>query len=197
MTAVSKTGDWSKAKKILAGGPVRLKAAIGTAIRQEAHELRREIVQGLTKQAPGGKSIEKPSPLTLETRKYKGFKGSKSLIVQGELKNAVSVVVKGDEAFIGIPKKVKSRDGELLVDVAEIQEFGSGPIVIPMTEKMRKFLFALLKDSGQESGEGTGKGVVVVQIPARPFLKPAFEAFKKDAPKCFLKRIEKLMGGLL
>ena len=43
---VRKTGDWALARRLLTGAPVKLKLAVGTAIRQEAQLLRKEIVQG-------------------------------------------------------------------------------------------------------------------------------------------------------
>jgi len=36
--------------------------------------------------------------------------------------------------------------------------------------------------------------VVVVQIPPRPFLRPAFKRFEKGAQKRFLGRVAALMG---
>jgi hypothetical protein len=195
---VRKTGDWATARRLLGAGPVRLKLAIGVALKQEAQLLRKEIVQGLTKQAPGGKSLEQPSELTLATRRLEGFGGSKSLLVRGDLRNAVSVVVKGDEAFVGVPRKARGKGGEVLIDVAQVQEFGSAPMVIPMTPAMRRFLFKAMREAGVEPGGGSGKGVVVVKVPARPFLRPAFESFKKGAQKRFLARVAGLtgMGGV-
>jgi len=76
----------------------------------------------------------------------------------------------------------------------QVQEFGAGPIMIPMTPAMRRFLFALLRKAGEERSGGTGRGVVVVQIPARPFLRPAFKQFEKRAQKRFLGRVAGLMG---
>jgi len=196
--SVRKTGDWGAARRVLAAGPVRLKLAIAVALKQEAQLLRKEIVQGLTRQAPGGKSLASPSPLTLATRRMEGFGGSKSLLVRGDLRNAVSVVVKGDEAFIGVPRKARGKGGEVLIDVAQVQEFGSAPMVIPMTPAMRRFLFKAMREAGIEPGGGSGKGVVVVKVPARPFLRPAFESFKKGAQKRFLARVAGLtgMGGV-
>jgi hypothetical protein len=191
---VRKTGDWALARRLLTAAPVKLRAAVGTAIRQEAQLLRREIVQGITKQAPGGKSLKPPSPLTLAARKMKGRGGTKALMVRGDLRNAIAAIVKGDEAFVGVPRKARGKDGKSLVDVAQVQEFGAGPIVIPMTPAMRRFLFALLRKAGQERSGGTGRGVVVVQIPARPFLRPAFKQFEKGAQKRFLGRVAGLMG---
>ena len=93
-----------------------------------------------------------------------------------------------------MPRKARGKDGKSVVDVAEVQEFGAGPIVIPMTPAMRRFLFALLRRAGVEKTGGSGRGVVVVQIPARPFLRPAFKQFEKGAQKRFLRRVAALMG---
>lgn len=41
--------------------------------------------------------IEKPSDATLASRKSAGFSGKKALIVTGQLRNAITYVVKGDE----------------------------------------------------------------------------------------------------
>jgi len=35
----------------------------------------------------------------------------------------------------------------------------------------------------------SGKGVVVVEVPARPFLRPAFESFREGAQKRYLARV--------
>ena len=193
--SVHKTGDWNLARSILAAAPVTLKANIGMALRQEAHALRKEIVQGITDQAPGGKSFKPLSALTQAARELKRFKGSKALMVRGDLRNAIAAIVRGDEAFIGVPRKARDKDGKPAIDVAQLNEFGSDPIVIPITAKMRRFLFVLYAQAGRTlSGGGSGKGVVVTQIPARPFLRPAFEKFMKGAQHRLLRRISKGMG---
>ena len=194
MSSVRKTGDWAVARRLLAGGPMKLKAAVGTTIRQEAQLLRKEIVQGITRQAPGGESFKPLSPLTLAAREMKGRGGTKALMVSGDLRNGIAAIVKGDEAFVGVPRKARGKDGKSLIDVAQVQEFGAGPIIIPMTPAMRRFLFALLRKSGEAGSGGSGKGVVVVQIPARPFLRPAFKKFQKGVQKRFLGRVAGLMG---
>ena len=194
MTAVTKAGDWRRARALLAAGPVRLKAAIGMALRQEAEALRREIVQGLTRQAPGGAALAPPKETTLAARRLKGFGGSKSLIVRADLRNGIAAIVRGDEAFVGVPRTARGKDGQSLANVAEIHEFGSAPIVIPMTDAMRRFVFAVLREAGEAPSGGSGKGVVVVQVPARPFLRPAFEKFKPGAQRRFLARVGALSG---
>ncbi|MCP3104267.1 hypothetical protein LZ198_35930 [Myxococcus sp. K15C18031901] len=192
--AISRTGDWARARQLLAAGSSRLERATQAALRQEAHALRKEVVQGLTQQAPGGEPLRPPSPLTLAARQLAGFNGTKALLVSGALRNSISVVVEGDEAFIGVSRTAKSPDGESLVDVAQLQEYGGPPVVIPMTPKMRRFLFALLRQAGQARTGGSGRGVIVTQTPARPFLRPAFAKFQQGASRRFLARVAKELG---
>ncbi|MCK6585990.1 MAG: phage virion morphogenesis protein [Polyangiaceae bacterium] len=192
--AVSRTGDWARARRLLTAAPQRLQAAIGTAVRQEAHALRNEIVQGLTRQAPGGEPLKPPSPLTIAARELEGFGGTKALIVRGDLRNSITVVVQGDEAFIGVSRSARSKDGASMVDLAKLHEFGGPPVIIPMTPKMRRFLFALLRQAGKEPTGGSGRGVIVVQVPARPFLRPAFDKFREGASRRFLERVARELG---
>ena len=72
-----------------------------------------------------------PSASTPATRRFKGGGGSKALIVKGDLRNSITVLLKGDEAFIGILKSARSSSGGSPVNVAEIQEFGGPPVIIP------------------------------------------------------------------
>lgn len=192
--AVSRTGEWARARRLLTAAPQRLQAAIGTAVRQEAHALRNEIVQGLTSQAPGGETLKPPSPLTIAARQLEGFGGSKALIVRGDLRNSITVIVQGDEAFIGVSRSARSKDGASMVDLAKLHEFGGAPVIIPMTPKMRRFLFALLRQAGKEPTGGSGRGVIVVQVPARPFLRPAFDKFREGASRRFLERVARELG---
>jgi hypothetical protein len=192
--AVSRTGDWARARRLLTAAPQRLQAAIGTAVRQEAHALRNEIVQGLTRQAPGGEPLKPPSPLTIAARQLEGFGGSKALIVRGDLRNSITVIVQGDEAFIGVSRSARSKDGASMVDIAKLNEFGGPPVIIPITPKMRRFLFALLRQAGKEPTGGSGRGVIVVQVPARPFLRPAFDKFREGASRRFLERVARELG---
>ena len=192
--AVSRTGDWARARRLLTAAPQRLQAAIGTAVRQEAHALRNEIVQGLTRQAPGGETLKPPSPLTIAARQLEGFGGSKALIVRGDLRNSITAIVQGDEAFIGVSRSARSKDGASMVDLAKLHEFGGAPVIIPMTPKMRRFLFALLRQAGKEPTGGSGRGVIVVQVPARPFLRPAFDKFREGAGRRFLERVARELG---
>jgi hypothetical protein len=193
--SAQQTGDWPKVRRMLAGAPARVQAAAQTALRQEAHLLRKEIIDGLTSQAPGGEPLRPLSPLTIATRQLKGRQGTKALIERGDLRNAISVVIDGDTAFVGVPRKARSKDGKALFDIAQAQEFGTAPRVVPITPAMRRFLFAMLRKAGvKPTGDGTGKGVLVVQVPPRPFLRPAFERFARGAQQRFLSRMAGLLG---
>ena len=110
------------------------------------------------------------------------------------LRNSITVFVQGDEAFIGVSRSARSKDGASMVDLAKLHEFGGPPVIIPMTPKMRRFLFALLRQAGKEPTGGNGRGVIVVQVPARPFLRPAFDKFREGASRRFLERVARELG---
>jgi hypothetical protein len=63
-----------------------------------------------------------------------------------------------------------------------------------MTPAMRAYLFALLSKAGKARAPGYSRGAVVVTIPARPFLRPAFQKFRKGAQKRYLGRVARLLG---
>lgn len=189
-----RTGDWARARRLITGGAERLQDAVRVALRQEAHVLRNQIVQGLTSQAPGGEPLRPPAPLTLAARELQGFGGTKALVVRGDLRNSIAVIIDGDDVFIGIRRSARSSEGERLVNLAELHELGGPPTIIPITPKMRRFLFALLRQAGQAPTGGSGRGVVVVQVPPRPFLRPAFQAYRVGAGRRFLDRVAHQLG---
>lgn len=193
---VRRTGDWAAARKVLAAMPAQVKPAVHRALLQEAHALRAQIVKGIVAQAPGDAPIRPLVALTVVARKLAGFGGTKALIRRGDLLGAISVVVRGDEIFIGVPRTARSRSGDHLVDVARAHEYGTDPIIIPITPKMRRFLAALLRAAGKPlPPHGSGKGVVVVQIPARPFLRPAFAAFQRGFTARVLDHVWRTLHG--
>ena len=53
---------------------------------------------------------------------------------------------------------------------------------------------ATLRQAGKEPTGGSGRGVVVVQVPARPFLRPAFEKVREGASRRFLDLGAQQMG---
>jgi hypothetical protein len=185
---VTRVGDWDKAAKILGVAPVRLRMAIDKAVLQEAHFARKMIVEGFRTQEPGGKRFKPLAPTTLAMRRFKGFAGTKALTVRGDLKNSIHVQssngVFGVEAFVGVNRTARGREGQPLVNIAEIHEYGSRPILIPVTPAMRRFFFAAMRKGGLPPGEGGGgfrRGFLIVKIPARPYFAPVFAKYFKPA----------------
>lgn len=109
-----RTGDWARARRLITGGAERLQDAVRVALRQEAQVLRNQIVQGLTSQAPGGEPLRPPAPLTLAARELQGFGGTKALVVRGDLRNSIAVIIDGEDVFIGIRRSARSSSASLV-----------------------------------------------------------------------------------
>lgn len=203
MIGMTATGDWTKAASLLQGFEKRLKDASRKALLQEGQYFRGKIVEGIRDQAPGGKAFAPLSENTIATRVARRFGGSKALIVRGDLMGAITTVEDRDGVFVGVLRSATNSDGKELVNVAAVHEFGAGPYVIQMTDKMRRFLHWALGDKGGESSSaastgGKSTGIIVVQIPARPFLRPVFESETTPPEKMakrYLARVAELLGG--
>jgi len=197
MASVVKVGGWNEARRILRAGPLRFRRAVDRAVLQEAQLYKKEVVRGITTGKPGGKSFEPLAETTLATRRVRGMRGSKPLIARGDLRRSISVV-KGPfgGAFVGVLRSARGSDGQTLVNVAQIQEFGK-TIVVPITPASRRFLMMMLREAGiePEGGVGGGRGIAVVSIPARPFLRPVFDKLGKDAPRRVTRRVALLLAG--
>jgi hypothetical protein len=122
--------------------------------------------------------------------------GTKALIGAGDLIGGIRAIHKGDTSFIGIMRSARSRDGKSLYNVARIHEFGAGPKAVAMTPKQRAYLHAMFKRIGTlKVGKGGG-GVLTIRIPARPFVRPVFNALFGDDLNT-MKRITKRLANLL
>lgn len=208
MITITHTGDWARAAMILRTAPAKLRLAMDRAVLAEAHFFRRKVVEGFRTQAPGGQHFKPLSPLTLAIRRFRGINSTKALIVHGDLRNSISVFHRmnplGAEAFVGVKRGARGRQGQDLVNIAEIHEFGAGPIIIPVTDAMRRFFFAMLRKEQPGGTEGTGgggfrRGFLIVKIPARPFLRPVAEKWF-DGPQAairFQRRVAANLGGIL
>lgn len=196
MGSVVKVGGWHEAKRILRAGPQRFRRAVDRAVMQEAQLYKKEIVQGITTGKPGGKSMEPLAESTLATRRARGIRGTKPLIARGDLRRSITVV-KGSfgGAFVGVLRSAKGRDGQSLVNVAKVHELGK-TVVVQLTDASRRFVAMVMREAGVESdGGGGGTGIVVVRIPARPFLRPVFDKLSKGAPARVTKRVARLLAG--
>jgi len=196
MASVRTIGDWRKARRLLAAAPQRFRQAMERAVLQEAHLYRKEIVQGLTRGSPGGQTFAPLAETTLATRRARGMRGTKPLIARGDLRRSV-VVVKGPfgGAFVGILRTARGRDGQRLVNVAQVHEFGK-VVAFRLTPKSQAFVASMMRKAGVEPREGkSAGGIVVVTIPARPFLRPVWEKLSKDAPARVVRRVARILGG--
>jgi phage gpG-like protein len=195
---VTKVGAWQAVRRILDSAPKRIRAAEEKAVLQEAQFFRAKIVEGLRSGAPGGQAFLPLAPTTLAIRKLRGFGGTKPLIQHGDLRNSIAVVKEGGGVFVGVLRSAKSRGGGSLVDIAALHEFGSRPIVVKITPKVRAMLHAAFRKAGldQPRDDRPSTGVAVIRIPARPFLRPVFEEHGKtdEVAKRFRARVAVLLG---
>lgn len=182
-------GQWGAATVALKKGAKQLPHVVAMAIAQEALVFERAIKQHIQAGPPpplkGGRRI-----------KANGKRGgSKPLNNTGDLRNAVQTIQRGADAFIGIPRIARGHNGKSF-SIAMVHEHGA-TVVIPLTDKVRRFLFGVLfKDEASTGGGGAGgRGFIVVRIPPRPFIRPAFEQEAPKSPERFAKRVGELLGG--
>ena len=199
MSEVKKVGAWSRVGKLLASAPKRMREAVDKALMQEAQFFRTKIVEGIGEQAPGGKTFAPVAPTTIAIRRFRGFKGTKALLVQGDLRNSITVVKEGGGVFVGVLRSAKGRGGQPLVNVAAVHEFGSSPIAVKLTPKARAFLHAAFRKAGLDSpaSDKPSIGIAIIKVPARPFLGPVFEKYADpdQVSRRFLERVAKNLGG--
>jgi hypothetical protein len=194
-------GEWETTIRTLARAPRDFAEAKKTALLQEAQMFRTKIIEGMREQAPAGQAFRPLAPSTIAMRKFLGFKGSKALMRRGDLRNSIVVHEIGEDVFVGIMRNAKSRTGEPMIDIAKLNEYGSKPIVIKITPKMAALLhMAFRKAGGSMNRMGPPRastGLIVVQIPARPFLAPVFEKYgaSDEAQRRYAERVAKFMKG--
>jgi len=197
---ILRVGKWEVARHILHSLPHRFEKAVDEGIAQEAHFMRGKVVEGLREQAPGGQTFKPLVESTIAKRQLLRFRGTKALIVRGDLARSITVQRQPSGSyFVGVLRTARGRLGSPLANVAELNEFGSRPIAIRITPKMRRFLAMLGHMTGHEPSEdGGGTGIVVVQIPARPFMRPVAEKYFGDrdaVAQRFLGRISRSLAG--
>jgi len=201
---VLRFGDWDKVRKILSSGSKMIADASKKSLLQEGHYLRGRMVTGIRDQAPGGKRFKPLSPLTLAARRLKGFRGTKALMVRGDLRNSIAVHSRGIAVFVGILRTARTVDGKDLINVAEVHEWGA-VVVLKLTPRMRRFLGVLMKEAHGGEGQdiprpfwllkGSGKRTIVIRVVPRPFVRPTFEAHGRPAD--VKRRLEERMAKLL
>jgi phage gpG-like protein len=167
---VELVGSWRQAAKLLAAGS-RIEQFFGPALEQEAQLLRGKIVQGI------GKNVQDLSASTRARRR-----GTRPLVDTGDLRNSIAVVGGDDEKFIGVPR------GAGRYRIGDVHESGR-TIVMQMTDKQRKWLHANLPGTRSRGTGAGGPRILIVHIPARPFIKPVWDAEQGKIPQRFIQRI--------
>lgn len=190
-------GDWKKANAYLGKMNLKMQNVIMITLKREAEALRGTIVRGFTTQAPGGKPFRPLSAWTIAMRRFKGFSGDKALIHTGEMRKSIvsKVYPATATAFVGLLYSAKSKDGQSLVNIGKVHEFGSKPYIVRVTPKMRRFLAMVAKTTGliTYSSGRKGKGFYLIKIPARPFLQPSYEKWVKGLKERVNKTVKTAM----
>jgi phage gpG-like protein len=159
---VKKFGDWKRLDAVLKNClPARMEKALNRAATKCALLLVREIKKGIKAQAPGGKKF---TPLAEATIEKKG--SSKALIDTGFLLSAITQKIVSDKAFVGLLRGTRNKDGDEIVNIGAIMEFGA-TVQMP-------------------------SGATIV-IPARPFLHPVMEKYLPEIKAIFAEEILGLM----
>lgn len=195
MIDVEVTGDWELAERILNASDKILERALKKAVHQESIHFEALVIDKLSAGPP-----PPLSPWTVATRKKgQGKGGDKPLNASGDMLGSVKDMPDHAalEKFIGIPRSAPGHNGDV-VRLAEIHEFGV-TFTVRVTPKMRKFLFASMPESmkGAKHPTGSGKKFLVIHIPARPFIRPAFEEGAREALPRFEARLFKLLEPVM
>ncbi len=188
-------GDWDRASSVVNSMVGKYQLALKRSTLQEAHFIRGKMLNYIKTSGEG--AMEPLAASTLAVRRFKGKNGTKPLIVTGGLRNSISVRwIGNDTAFIGVLSSAENGR----VKIAEIQERGA-TFVMNYTPKAHRFLMAAFRLSGlagEESGASRTK-ILVIRIPARPFIAPVIDKYAK--PEMVKARFEKNlafnMGGIL
>jgi hypothetical protein len=194
---VGLVGDWRLAQRFCGMGAQRASQALDKSLAAEAHLYRREVIKGMTSQAPAGQAYQPLSALTVAMRKYRRFRGRKALIDRGDLRRSI-VVIKAPSGgyFVGVLRNAAGRGGRKLVNIAAVHEYGA-TVNITMTVKMRRFLmraFRLARVTLPRRSQNSGQRTLVVRIPARPTFGPVFDAMRNDMVKRVVERVDKALA---
>lgn len=204
------TGDWGKAMRGLHKARLKLPIAIDQAVRQEAEDARKQIIEGLRKQAPAGQQFMPLSKLSIAVRRARGFRGTKALIRSAAMLGSIAVRRVGKNMhFVGVLRGAQAADGRSFVAIARIHEEGA-TFVVRVTPKMRRFLMSTLRKAGvlrrrrkglADDHEGAMvKRFIVVKIPPRPFIGPVIAKIRSNPAALrarMSKRVAKQLGYLL
>jgi len=193
MSVAKMTGNWSGVGGMLAtaGSPLLWKKAKHRAVLREAHRIRKLMIMAFQTGGPAGHKWKALSAFTQLVSRAQGHGDRRPLMRTGDLRNSHSVVeVDDDTVFVGVHKSAKGKKSKKeMVNIAAIHEYGTKPYTIdvtwgggPKTERVRAFFFWLfMKTKGQIKMLKRSTKVIIVRIPARPWMNPIWEAEKEKS----------------
>lgn len=185
-------GDWKKAKEVITAAPDDLEQALESAVLGLG-----EKYAGLIRKKMGSNVAPPNSPFTVMAKR-----SSKTLINKGDLRNSVTAIRVGRfQVFVGVPRTAKTKVASPIGEsarLANILENGA-IIVMQMTDKQRRYLHATIgKKASKTSTKEGNTGVLVIHIPARPFIRPVFDEHLPKAPaemeRLVIRNLKKLAG---
>lgn len=198
--SIRKVGQWGQAARILNAYSTRFGAVVDQAVKREALRYEIAMKEGIKDQAPGGVRFK---PISLFTRLRK--RSSKALIDRGDLRNSIGTRrITSKAYFAGLHRTAMSRDGESLVNIGAVHEFGAD-FKQTVTAKQAKFFLAMAMKGMWMPGVPKSKDevfasipkegdVINIRTPARPFVAPVFEKLSPGASKRVMDDVLKGIG---
>jgi len=185
-----KTGPWAAVGDFLPWMRKNARAIGRAAVSRDARFAAKQLKRAIKTE---GKSVgEKWPPLAESTRaggRKKPLQDTKTLL------KSIKVKRFGARTFVGVDGSVRYPDGTSVATVAGTHE-GGKVIIIPLTNKMRRAIFAKMRRRGSFKGGGGpgGGGVMVIKIPARPFIKPTIDKFYGSKARATLRLARAYLG---
>lgn len=174
-------GDWDKIQNFDGD---ELAAAIRRGMRSGVR-LGAVLVQGAIRKniAQGRSEWKKLHPWTVERRGG----DTAPLRDDGDLMGGIHVQFPSEDvALIGVSRGTKGKDGGDLVSIGAVHEFGA---TIGVTDKMRGWLHA--------HGMHLSPDTTHITIPARPFVRPAWEESQEEIAAIFEDEIQAEIRALV
>lgn len=176
-----RTGSWDKASKRMHMAEINARRLRIRALKRVALKAERAIKVGIKSGAPGGQKFAPLAPMTrLLTRRRKPLARSFGTGLAGAITTRVDE--RAEQAFVGVLRTRRNRDGDDMFNIALAHEYGVKPYTIKVTEGIRRFFWALFfKTNGKIKPISEAKTEILHPgIPARPFIRPVIFAIHSD-----------------
>jgi hypothetical protein len=209
---VTKIGQWGQAVRVISQITMKLDLGIDIALGREAQRVNRAIKSGLISGAPGGQRFKMNSDKTV------ALKGSsKELLATGTMLRSVKVTKLYPKIwFVGIHRSEPANarataKGMTEADIGAIHEFGAptaastavsgGPgggswYFQTVTQRQSKFFRWAHKYRGIFPVPPKEGDLLMMSVPARPFIRPVWDAMKDESVKRVSVDILRFIGVL-